>query len=168
MELVPLTRNRVAIRTTIFHARHGAKRRRRRGFPAPSCEPWGRSSAFDCKAKACHLGCRLGVFRVSLFNVRPGLWRARLLGGCSLLCLTLGMAHPTQALERRNPKPEASFYERFHVSLEGGWLTNASPDNFSFSGDVAAAGSLAPGRNGISAGGEVGGLFNPLYDWRAR
>ena len=109
-----------------------------------------------------------GFFRVSLFNVRPGLWRARLLGGCSLLCLTLGMAHPTQALERRNPKSEASFYERFHVSLEGGWLTNASSDNFSFSGDVAAAGSLAPGRNGISAGGEVGGSFNPLYDWRAR
>jgi len=51
---------------------------------------------------------------VGLFNVRPGLSRVRLFGGCSLLCLTLGMAHPTQASERRNPKSEDSFYERFH------------------------------------------------------
>ena len=79
---------------------------------------------------------------MGLFNVRPGLSRVRLFGGCSLLCLTLGMAHPTQASERRNPKSEDSFYERFHVSLEGGWLTNVSPDNFAFSGDLAASGSL--------------------------
>ena len=105
---------------------------------------------------------------MGLFNVRPGLSRVRLFGGCSLLCLTLGMAHPTQASERRNPKSEDSFYERFHVSLEGGWLTNVSPDNFAFSGDLAASGSLAPGRNGTSVGVEVGGPFNPLYDWRAR
>jgi hypothetical protein len=105
---------------------------------------------------------------VGLVNVRSELSRARLLGGCSLVCLTVGLAHPTLAQERRNAKPEDSFYERFHVSLEGGWLINESPDNFAFSGNLAAGGSLAPGRNGSSLGVEIGGPFNPLYDWRAR
>jgi hypothetical protein len=104
---------------------------------------------------------------VSLFNVRSVWSRGRLLGGCSLLCLTFGMAHPTVALERRNANSEDSFYERFHVSLEGGWLVNKSGDNFAFSGDLAAGGSLTPGRDGRSLGVEVGGAFNPLYDWRA-
>jgi hypothetical protein len=105
---------------------------------------------------------------LGLIAVRSELSRARLLGGCSLLCFTLGATHPTFAQERRNTQPADSFYERFHISLEGGLLVNESANNFAFSGSLAPGGSLSPGRNGSSFGVEVGGAFNPLYDWRAR
>lgn len=99
---------------------------------------------------------------------RGGLpWRARLLGGASLLCLTLLAAEPVRADDVATPaKRTASFYERFYISLEGAQLINRSPDNLDFGPTLSAMAPMTPGGNGAMAGVAIGGMIDPTWDWR--
>jgi hypothetical protein len=92
--------------------------------------------------------------------------RTRILGSTSLVCLLL-LNDPSQGADAPVLKaPPISFYERFHISLEGGFLWNRSPANLSFGPVLDAMDPLQPGRNGGMAGVSLGRTMGPTRDWR--